>query len=62
MKRTLLLISAFTLAFGLSAQQQVSTFEMRYYKNDAKANGVTDFHGETEVFDTDQRVDAFISI
>ena len=58
MKRTLLLISAFTLAFGLSAQQQVSTFEMRYYKNDAKANGVTDFHGETEVFDTDQRVDA----
>ena len=38
--------------------QQVTTFEMRYLASDAKANGVTDFHGETEVFDTEQRVEA----
>lgn len=42
----------------LSAQQQVTTFEMRHFSKDAKANGVTDFHGETEVFDTEQRVEA----
>ena len=38
--------------------QQVTTFEMRYLTSDAKANGVTDFHGETEVFDTEQRIEA----
>ena len=61
MKRTILLISALLLSFGIKAQQstqQVTTFEMRHYSSDAKANGVTDFHGETEVFDTEQRVEA----
>lgn len=36
--------------------QQVSTFEMRYLTNDTKADGVTDFHGENEWLNTDQRV------
>ena len=58
MKRTLLLIPALLLSLGARAQQQVTTFEMRHYSSDAKANGVTDFHGETEVFDTEQRVEA----
>ena len=31
---------------------------MRYLTNDGKANGVTDFHGETEWLDTVGRVDA----
>ena len=56
--RKLLFISFLLTATTLSAQQQVTTFEMRHFKNDAKANGVTDFHGETEVFDTEQRVEA----
>jgi hypothetical protein len=30
--------------------------EFRYYKPDVKANGVTDFKGETEVFDTGERI------
>ena len=37
--------------------QKVTTFEMRYFTNDPKANGITDFHGETEWFTTGQRVD-----
>ena len=53
MKRFLGFLSALMAMSCLSAQQ-VNTFEMRHFKNDAKANGVTDFHGETEVFDTDQ--------
>ena len=58
MKRTILLIPALLLSLGIEAQQQVTTFEMRHFLGDAKANGVTDFHGETEVFDTEQRVEA----
>ena len=58
MKKTLLLIAAMALTHALLAQQPVTTFEMRHFKSDAKANGVTDFHGETEVFDTEQRVEA----
>ena len=33
------------------------TFEMRYFTLDDKADGVTDFHGETEWLDTEQRVE-----
>ena len=40
--------------------QQVTTFESRYFSKDPKANGVTDLHGETEIFDIDQRV-AFLN-
>lgn len=32
------------------------SFEFRYFTDDPNANGETDFRGETEVFDTDQRV------
>ena len=33
------------------------SFEMRYFTSDSKANGETDFHGETEWMTLDQRVD-----
>src|SRR5690606_16586084 len=33
------------------------TFEMRYYTDDSSANGPTDFKGETEWMDTDQRIE-----
>lgn len=33
------------------------TFDMRWLTKDAKANGVTDFHGETEWLNTEQRVE-----
>lgn len=36
--------------------QSSSTFELRYFTNDPKANGETDFKGETEWFDTEKRV------
>lgn len=47
------------LLFQLSSirAQQVTTFEARYFSKNPEANGVTDLHGETEVFDIDQRVD-----
>ncbi|MCK5208527.1 MAG: hypothetical protein KAQ79_10915, partial [Cyclobacteriaceae bacterium] len=40
------------------AQTTISkSFELRYFTPDSKADGETDFKGETEYFDTDQRVD-----
>ena len=36
--------------------QEYTSFDMRWLTNDVKANGVTDFHGETEWLDTNQRV------
>lgn len=33
------------------------TFEMRYFTHDTKADGITDFHGETEWLTTGQRVE-----
>ena len=36
--------------------QEYTSFDMRWLTNDAKANGITDFHGETERLDTNQRV------
>lgn len=36
--------------------QSSSTFELRYFTSDPKANGETDFKGETEWFDTEERV------
>ena len=55
MKKTFLYILALSAAFGANAQTS-STFEMRYLTKDAKADGVTDFHGQTEWLDTPQRV------
>jgi hypothetical protein len=45
------------LGTGLNAQQLSKSFEFRYFTNDTKANGETDFHGETEIFNTDQRIE-----
>lgn len=57
MKHIIYIIGLFALLpFGVKAQRS-STFEMRYITTDTKANGETDFHGETEWMDTNQRVD-----
>lgn len=50
-------VALFTL-LNLHANSQTlsETFEYRYLTGDAKANGETDFKGETEWFDTGQRV------
>ena len=49
----------YSILFGiaLSAQPLSESFEFRYFSNDPQANGETDFHGETEVFNTDERID-----
>ena len=39
------------------AQESSRSFELRYVTNDAAANGETDFKGETQHFNTEQRVD-----
>lgn len=57
MKHTTYLIGLFALLPLTMNAQHSSTFEMRYITTDAKANGETDFHGETEWMDTSQRVD-----
>ena len=49
----------FSSLFVTSAQQ-VTTFEGRFFSKDSKADGVTDLHGETEVFDNAQRL-AFLN-
>ena len=54
-KRNVILIIAAAWSFMIRAQESCS-FEMRYFTHDAKANGVTDFHGETEWLSTEQRV------
>lgn len=50
------------LMFGIempdiNAQEISRSFEMRYYTNDAKANGESDFSGEKEVYDTEKRIE-----
>lgn len=45
------------LVFRPVHAQQSTAFEMRYFTSDAKANGETDFHGETEWMDLEQRID-----
>lgn len=46
------------MSLGLAAMAQPSTtFEMRYFTSDPAADGVTDFHGETEWLDTESRVE-----
>ena len=58
-KESLSFLLLFLLCFVAGAQQ-VTTFEARYFSKDAKADGVTDLHGPTEVFDNEQRV-AFLN-
>ena len=55
MHRVVQILFVAFIAAGLHAQE-VTTFEMRYFTNDPKADGVTDFHGGTEWLDTEQRV------
>ena len=55
-------IAATAVLFMVSANSFAQTtisksFELRYFTPDSKADGETDFKGETEYFDTDQRVD-----
>lgn len=57
MKKGLLLFSAFLGLSVAAFAQTATTFEMRYFTPDAAADGVTDFHGETEWFTTPQRVE-----
>ena len=57
MVRQIFLATVCLLNVILLNAQQVRTFEMRYITRDAKADGVTDFHGETEWLDTDRRVE-----
>lgn len=57
MKKNLFLLLTFWGVAAVAAAQTATTFEMRYFTRDAKADGVTDFHGETEWFTTEQRVE-----
>ena len=54
MKKILFLLSSL---WALSTSGQVSTLETRYFTSDVKANGETDFHGETEWMNLEQRID-----
>ncbi len=45
-----------SIAINLGAQPLSSSFEIRYFTNDHKANGETDFKGETEWLNTEQRI------
>lgn len=57
MKRILIFIPLL-LALSLNATSQISTsFEVRYFTTDKQAVGITDFKGENEFFDTEQRVE-----
>ena len=56
MKQLVVLVALWTMAVTAGAQT-ATTFEMRYFTPDAAADGVTDFHGETEWFTTPQRVE-----
>jgi hypothetical protein len=53
-----ILLQLFLVLFNFSASSQTtsSTFELRYFTKDPKANGETDFKGETEWMNTDQRI------
>ena len=44
------------VVFNISAQHLSSGYEVRYFSKDTKANGETDFKGETSVFSTDERI------
>lgn len=61
MQNKYLRLSVIVLCFCLpvlpSIAQHLSTgFEIRYFSNDIKANGETDFKGETSTLDTEKRI------
>jgi Glycosyl hydrolases family 2 len=45
-----------TISINIAAQPYSDSFEIRYFTSDTKANGETDFKGETEWMTTDQRI------
>jgi hypothetical protein len=61
MTKTIALLKLSTGLFFLiqtcMAQEISKSFELRYFTNNAAADGVTDFHGETEIFTTDERIE-----
>jgi hypothetical protein len=57
MRKLLLFILPMSLMVTTLFAQFYKSFELRYFSNDPKADGETDFKGPTEVFDTEVRVD-----
>jgi hypothetical protein len=57
MKKIVFVVMMLLLNLPLLAAELSRSFELRYFTPDARANGETDFKGETEYFDTEQRVE-----
>ncbi|MCU0474390.1 MAG: hypothetical protein MUC93_13680 [Bacteroidales bacterium] len=59
MKSPILFLVLFFSLFEISALSQPisESFELRYFSNNPKSNGETDFKGETAVFNTEERVE-----
>lgn len=55
--KNLFIVCFVLFAQNIYAQTISQSFELRYFTNDEKANGETDFKGETEYFNTEQRVE-----
>lgn len=55
--KKLIIYSLLLSGIATVSAEEYKTFDMRWLTKDAKANGVTDFHGETEWLNTDQRVE-----
>ncbi|MFW5832127.1 MAG: hypothetical protein ACOCVA_07725, partial [Prolixibacteraceae bacterium] len=56
MKFFIFIFSVCFFTIGVFAQNTHESFELRYFTNDTAANGETDFKGETEWMDTEQRI------
>ena len=56
MRNTLFLLFLIFTGASIEAQPLSQTFEIRYFTNDPNANGETDFKGETEWMNTNQRI------
>lgn len=54
--RTSRVVFLFLLAPVLTAGQAWRSFELRYFSDHPEADGETDFRGETEIFDTEDRI------
>jgi hypothetical protein len=55
--RILFLLPVFLFEISALSQPVSESFELRYFSNNPKANGETDFKGETAVFNTEDRVE-----
>ncbi|MCF8227297.1 MAG: glycosyl hydrolase family 2 [Bacteroidales bacterium] len=56
-KKILLINLMITLLISTLEAQISSSFELRYYSKDKESSGITDFKGENEFFNTDQRIE-----